>query len=144
MKQVALLDVNILVALLWSHHADHMRVVHWHQEWLPKKWAVCPISEAGFLRLSLNPAFIAGQATLDTLLEILRRLRSQPGYVRLGDTPDPTDPRFSELWRKVRGYRQVTDAMLLNMAIVADIRVATMDKGMSALADLPERVLVVS
>lgn len=144
MKPVALLDVNVLLALLWSHHADHARVVRWHEEWAPKKWAVCSFSESGFLRLSLNPAFVAGHAPIGTLLEILRRLREEPGYQRLETVPDPTDQRFSTLWDKVRGYRQVTDAMLLTMAITADIRVATMDKGMSALADQPGRVLVIS
>lgn len=143
MKPLALLDVNVLLALVWTHHADHARVVRWHEKWIPKKWAVCPFTESGFLRLSLNPAFVAGQAPVDTLLEILRRLRSKRGYQRLDAVPDPTDPHLKPLWTKVRGYRQVTDAMLLGMAIADDIHLATMDKGMSVLADRPDRVIVI-
>jgi len=143
MKPVALLDVNVLLALLWSHHADHERVVRWHEEWAPKKWAVCPFSEAGFLRFSLNPAFVAGQAPVGTLLEILRRLHSKRGYHRMDSVPDPSDARFSSLWEKVRGHRQVTDAMLLCMAIDEDVRLATMDRSIAALADRPDRVVLI-
>jgi toxin-antitoxin system PIN domain toxin len=143
MKPVALLDVNVLLALLWSHHADHERVVRWHEEWTPKKWAVCPFSEAGFLRLSLNPAFVAGQAPVGTLIEILRRLHSKRGYHRMESVPDPSDARFSSLWEKVRGHRQVTDAVLLCMAIDEDVRLATMDRSIAALADRPDRVVLI-
>jgi predicted nucleic acid-binding protein len=120
MKPVALLDVNVLLALLWSHHADHERVVRWHEEWTPKKWAVCPFSEAGFLRLSLNPAFVAGQAPVGTLIEILRRLCTKRG-----------------------GHRQVTDAMLLCITIEEDTLLATMDRSIAALADRPDRVVLI-
>lgn len=143
MKPVALLDVNVLLALLWSHHADHERVVRWHEDWVPKKWAVCPFGEAGFLRLSLNPAFVAGQAPVGTLIEILRRLRSKRGCQRVDSVPDPSDARFSSLWEKVRGHRQVTDAMLLCMAIEEDIRLVTMDRSIVALADRPDRIVLI-
>ncbi len=143
MKPHALLDVNVLLALLWSHHADHARVVRWHEEWVPKKWAVCPFSEAGFLRISLNPAFVAGPVPADTLLETLRRLRSKRGYQRLDSGPDPADVRFKTLWEKVRSHRQVTDAILLGTAIAADIHLATMDRGIPALADRTDRVILI-
>jgi uncharacterized protein len=143
MKPPALLDVNVLLALLWSHHADHDRVVRWHEQWMPKKWAVCPLSEAGFLRISLNPAFVAGRAPVGTLLETLRLLRSKRGYQRLDSVPDPTDARLQPLWEKVRGHRQVTDAFLLGTAIAADIPLATMDRGIPSLADHPDRVILI-
>jgi toxin-antitoxin system PIN domain toxin len=144
MKPVALLDVNVLLAMLWSHHADHARVVRWHEEWIPKKWAICPFSESGFLRLSMNPAFVSGQAPVGTLLEILRRLRSKRGYHRIDRVPDPADAGLADLWSKVRGYRQVTDAMLLSMAVEEDIRLATLDQGLTALADRPDRVILIA
>ncbi|MFM8460093.1 MAG: hypothetical protein ACKOB0_14355, partial [Chthoniobacterales bacterium] len=105
--------------------------------------AVCPFSEAGFLRLSLNPAFVAGQAPVGTLIEILRRLHSKRGYHRMDSVPDPSDARFSSLWEKVRGHRQVTDAVLLCMAIDEDVRLATMDRSIATLADRPDRVVLI-
>jgi uncharacterized protein len=143
MKQQALLDVNVLLALLWSHHADHARVVRWHEEWMPKKWVLCPFTEAGFLRVSLNPAFAAGSVQTGLLLETLLRLHSKQGYQRVASTPDLGDVRCKILWEKLRGHRQVTDAMLLSIAIAEDIQLATMDQGISALADRPDRVILI-
>lgn len=143
MKPRALLDVNILLALLWSDHADHDRVVRWHSSWMPKKWALCPFTEAGFLRISLNPAFISGRARTTTLLETLRQLRTKSGYCRLDAAPDPADPRFATVWERVQGHRQITDAMLLCLAIAEDVHLVTMDAGLAALADRPDRVIVI-
>lgn len=143
MKPLALLDVNVLLALAWSDHADHRRVVRWHSGWAPKEWAVCPFVEAGFLRISLNPAFASGRASAATLLEILRRFQSTPGYRRLDDVPDPADARFAPVWERVQGHRQVTDAMLLCIAIARDVHLVTMDAAMAELGDRRGRVIVV-
>lgn len=143
MKPQALLDVNVLLALVWTDHVDHARVVRWHRDWLPNKWVLCPLSEAGFLRLSLNPAFTAGHAAIEILLETMRRLRSQPGCVRIAGGPDPVDPRFEPIWKKVRGHQQVMDALFLSTAVAADIHLATMDKQIRALSDHDDRVILI-
>ncbi|MFM8657523.1 MAG: hypothetical protein ACKOD5_10400, partial [Chthoniobacterales bacterium] len=65
------------------------------------------------------------------------------GYHRMDSVPDPSDARFSSLWEKVRGHRQVTDAVLLCMAIDEDVRLATIDRSIAALADRPDRVVLI-
>jgi predicted nucleic acid-binding protein len=47
-----LLDVNVLMAALWTTHAQHAVTDAWLKG---KQVALCPISEMGFLRVSTHP-----------------------------------------------------------------------------------------
>ncbi len=47
-----LLDVNALIAALWTTHAQHAVTDAWLKG---KQVALCPISEMGFLRISTHP-----------------------------------------------------------------------------------------
>ncbi|MEP7352122.1 MAG: VapC toxin family PIN domain ribonuclease, partial [Acidobacteriota bacterium] len=49
---VALLDVNVLIALLWPDHVHRTPAREW---FLPNRhagWATCAITESGFVRIS--------------------------------------------------------------------------------------------
>ena len=56
MKQ-ALLDVNVLLALLDSDHIDHDRAHEWLGAEIGSGWASCPITENGFVRVISQPRF---------------------------------------------------------------------------------------
>lgn len=142
MRPHALLDVNALLALVWADHADHSRMVRWHRQW-QHRWALCVLTESAFLRLSLNPAFTAGYAPVDVLLETLRSLRSQPGCEVVDRIPDITARKYAAIWKNVRGHQQVMDAMLVCTAVAADMRLATMDQTISDLADRKDRVILI-
>jgi uncharacterized protein len=62
----------------------------------------------------------------------LGRIREVPGHEFWPDDVSPTDP-MSEPYRRVFGYRQVTDAHLLSLAIRRGGRLATFDRGISDL-----------
>jgi predicted nucleic acid-binding protein len=47
----ALLDVNVLVALMWPDHDFHEVVQAWFGQNARKGWASCPITQAGFVGL---------------------------------------------------------------------------------------------
>lgn len=51
-----LLDVNALIALIWSSHVHHAKASAWRKG---KTIALCPLSELGFVRVSTGPAFNA-------------------------------------------------------------------------------------
>lgn len=46
----ALLDVNILVALIDPQHAEYVRAHRWLTANLAAGWATCPLTENGCLR----------------------------------------------------------------------------------------------
>jgi len=47
----ALLDVNVLLALLDSDHVDHARASDWLDQEITAGWASCAITENGFVRI---------------------------------------------------------------------------------------------
>ncbi len=50
-----LLDVNTLIALLWASHEHNERARLWLET--IKNFAVCPLTELGFVRISTQPSF---------------------------------------------------------------------------------------
>jgi len=48
---VALLDVNVLVALLDADHMHHTAATHWLSEHLDAGWASCPLTQNGCIRI---------------------------------------------------------------------------------------------
>jgi predicted nucleic acid-binding protein len=54
-----LLDVSVLVALIFKNHTHHAVARHWL---FGKKAVLCPLSELGFIRVSMSPAHNATMA----------------------------------------------------------------------------------
>lgn len=130
----ALLDVNMLVALLDVSHLHHRTATQWLADHSREGWASCPLTQNGCVRvLSLAsyrgrqpPAIAAGrlgQATMDEShefwpdsLSILERDRLR--------------------WNQVLTSRQITDAYLLALAVANRGRLVTFDQGISVKAVL--------
>lgn len=55
----ALLDVNVLLALLDSDHVDHKRARAWITRQIEQGWASCAITQNGFVRVISQPAIPA-------------------------------------------------------------------------------------
>jgi len=53
----ALLDVNILIALLDADHIMHRHALSWLERELRHGWASCPITENGVIRIMSHPAY---------------------------------------------------------------------------------------
>jgi toxin-antitoxin system PIN domain toxin len=71
---MALLDVNALVALAWDTHVHHEAMSEWFDE-RTGPWSTCPVSEAGFVRVSSNPKVVVGALGVDEARSVLRDLR---------------------------------------------------------------------
>ena len=56
MSRVALLDVNVLVALFEPEHIHHETAHDWFADESSHGWATCPVTENGFVRVLANPA----------------------------------------------------------------------------------------
>lgn len=124
-----LLDVNVLVALLDGFHVHHDVAMNWF--YTPgRQWALCPFTEAGFLRIVTNPRVGMSMETAEKLLENLER---EPGYHYqsiTGDWRTLTQP----FRKQIHGHRQVTDAWLLGMALQAGMALVTFDRAMLHMA----------
>ena len=53
----ALLDINVLIALLDSDHSLHSQATGWFDKYANDGWASCPITQNGCVRVMSNPAY---------------------------------------------------------------------------------------
>lgn len=53
----ALLDINVIIALLDAGHIMHRAAQHWMAREVEKGWATCPITQNGVLRIMSQPAY---------------------------------------------------------------------------------------
>ena len=130
---ISLLDVNVLVALAWPNHVHHGRALQWFSAIDEKGWATCPVTESGFVRVSSNVRVIPDARTPGQAIELLRQIRRLPGHRFWADDVSPVDSD-SPAFEQVVGYRQVTDAHLLTLAVRNRGRLATFDRGVAELA----------
>lgn len=135
---IRLLDVNVLVALAWPNHVHHARAMAWFSAIRDQGWATCPVTESGFVRVSSNSRAIPEARTPAEAVDLLVRIRALPGHEFWADDVSPADPECAPFARAV-GYRQVTDAHLLSLAIRCGGVLATFDQGLPDLVppDLP-------
>jgi toxin-antitoxin system PIN domain toxin len=128
-----LLDVNVLIALVCEGHVAHAKVKRWFRQTGAKRWATCPLTEAGFVRVVSNPRFSEHLPDLNEALEMLRIVTALDGHrfypLDLG-LLDAVTPVAERLF----GHQQVTDAYLLGMAIKSKATLVTLDRGIEDLA----------
>lgn len=122
----ALLDVNVLLALLDADHVDHRRAREWISEEIGHGWASCALTQNGFVRVISQPRYPSPVSPA----EAVDRLR------RATDTEHhefwPCSISFLEGRRvnpsHVHAPRQVTDVYLLALAVEHGGRFVTFDR----------------
>lgn len=125
----ALLDVNTLVALAWPNHVHHAAALEWFSAHHPDGWATCPLTEDGFVRVSSNPRATPEAKTPGEAILLLQRLIELPGHVFWQDDVSMASSEGVDRGRLV-GYRQVSDARLVALAIRRQGRLVTFDRGL--------------
>lgn len=138
MAVTRLLDVNVLIALTWPHHVHHNAARSWFAGVRGNGWATCPLTEAGFVRVSCNPSAVKGSVTVLDAIALLGRLRRLESHAfwALDHSITALPPGILS---RIQGYRQITDAVLLGLAAQRGGRLATFDTGMADLLADPER-----
>lgn len=144
---ISLLDVNLLVALAWPSHVQHGAALRWFRENGSAGWATCPLTQSGFVRVSSNRTIIPEAKSPQEAIDLLRRIVARPGHRFWKDDVAVSNAAEIESTRLL-GYRQVTDAHLLALAIRRGGRLATFDGGVRELVPAKyaaeERVSVLS
>jgi toxin-antitoxin system PIN domain toxin len=127
---VALLDINILTALLWPAHEYHEPAHRWFASRVDARWATCALTQLGFIRTVSHPAFSRDAVSPLEAIALLRENLAHPSHEFWGDGPDVGAVHEMEL----RDYRQLTDAYLLALAQRRSGVLATFDAGLRTLA----------
>lgn len=133
---VALIDINVLVAMTYTTDAAHASCSEWFARSGSRGWATCPFTQAGYIRLLTNPAMSRNALTVAEAISRLDRQLAHPGHhfwaAELG-LPD-VGRYFPD---RLQGHRQITDAYLLALAIHRGGVLVTRDGGIRSL--LPSR-----
>jgi toxin-antitoxin system PIN domain toxin len=124
---VSLLDVNVLLALAWPNHVHHLAAHRWFAEIHREGWATCPLTQLGLVRLSMQPAVVKVPILFGDVMEALARMTANPAH-RFWPVEGGLADIRGEIRARVAGHHQLTDAVLLDLAIRHQGRLATFDR----------------
>lgn len=121
----ALLDVNVLIALLDAGHVHHSRARRWLEQEIEHGWASCPMTQNGCLRIMAQPSY--PQAfPLPAIAKRLAQALAHPAHAFIADDFSLLDAGRIN-WVEMLGHRQVTDSYLLGLAVKHQCRLVTFD-----------------
>ncbi len=108
-----LLDVNVLLAAIWTNHSRHLECFTWLAG---KELVICPLTELGFLRISTNKKAI--NAPMKKARDLLERFLEERCITRIPDD-------LPALQSAARTSEEVTDHYLANLAAKQRSKLAT-------------------
>ncbi len=124
-------DVNIWVALSDPAHAAYEQATEWLLGSHGARLLLCPVTEAGFVRIAASP--LVGKKSIADAMRMLEAIAALPNVAHL-----PVSFSWLELIQpltpRLLGHRQVTDALLLGLAIRNEAILVTLDRAIQALA----------
>lgn len=130
----ALLDINVLLALLDRDHVDHARARAWLQAGIAHGWASCAITQNGFVRIISQPRY-PSPVTPAQAVDLLARATRTDHHTFWSCDLSLLDDTVVDRTR-LHGPRQVTDAYLLALAVRNGGRFVTFDQSV-ALSAIP-------
>jgi uncharacterized protein len=125
----ALLDINVLLALLDSDHVHHERARAWIKNEIEHGWASCAITQNGFVRIISQHRY-PSPVSPSRAIDLLAHAADTEHHKYWPCTVSVLDPRIFDRSR-IHGSRQVTDAYLLALAATNKGRFVTFDQTIS-------------
>lgn len=122
----ALLDVNVLIALLDSDHVHHLAAHDWLSANIEAGWASCPITQNGCIRIMSQTAY-PGSLPASAIAKRLGAAMETPWHTFWPASISLVDGTAVN-WSGVLGSRQVTDVYLLALAVRHGGRLVTFDR----------------
>ena len=119
----ALLDANVLIALVVADHVHHDAAEAWLAQ-SDERFATCPITEGSLVRL-----LIRGGQDGSTARAVVAALAEHPRHEFWADTLSYREVPLDG----VMGHRQVTDAYLVQLARAHQARLVSFDRGLAGL-----------
>lgn len=130
----ALLDVNVLLALLDSDHVSHRRARDWVGSEIAHGWASCAITQNGFVRI-ISQSRYPNPVPPPQALERLAKASSTDYHQFWACSVSLLSEHVLDRSR-LHGPKQVTDAYLLALAAANGGRLVTFDTSI-ALSAVP-------
>jgi toxin-antitoxin system PIN domain toxin len=127
--KTALLDLNILTALLWPAHEHHEAAHRWFAARANAGWATCSLTQLGFVRLVSNPAFSRDALSPAEALALLAENLTHAHHEFWTESLQ-VPAAVKDMEAALQGYRQLTDAYLLALAHRRKGVLATFDRGL--------------
>ena len=120
-----LLDVNVLLALADPSHVKHELAHRWFQAEGRQRWATCPLTENGFVRIASHPSYPNPPGDAQVVLELLRAMCAQAGHEFWEDSLSlrsalPASLAFT--------HKMTTDLYLVALALHRGGCLATLDQ----------------
>ncbi len=112
-----LLDVNVLLAVIWTQHPQHSKAFAWLAG---KEIVLCPICELGFLRISTNKK--AFNITMDGARKSLSKFKEERKARFIPDDLPVLDS-FADK------SEEMTDCYLADLAEKHGLKLGTLDTG---------------
>lgn len=125
----ALLDVNVLIALLDSAHLHHRLAWQWLDANIEFGWASCPLTQNGYVRIVAQPTY----PNPSTVRQAIHRLSKATAAAHHEFWPDQIslldDAQFDA--DRLLGPRNLTDHYLLALAASRGGRLVSFDRGIA-------------
>ena len=135
---VALLDVDVLLALGWPNHQHHRAAHDWFGREAGGGWATCALTQLGFIRLSSNPAYTPAPVSPGAAAALLRQWTEHTAHAYW----DAMVPPVALVFTAAFGHAQVTDAYLVHLAESCGGRLVTFDRRVATHARMNDSVQV--
>lgn len=126
---IALLDVNVLIALVNTNHVHHAPASRFFPQAQPHGWATCPLTENGALRILGRPGANHGPDSPASARTLLASLLASPGHQFWPDDVSLMDAR---LFSFLPASKHLADLYLLGLAVKHGGRFATFDQSIDA------------
>jgi uncharacterized protein len=123
----ALLDVNVLIALLDSDHTSHSVAFGWFKDHAGAGWASCPITQNGCIRIMSNPGY-PNALPIQSIMKRLADACEADVHEFWSDDVSLLDSTVVDSTR-IYGPRQLTDFYLLALAVRHEAMFVTFDTG---------------
>ena len=122
----ALLDINVLLALLDRDHILHEQSRRWFEQEVDHGWASCAVTQNGFIGILSQPSYPSPVST-GTAIGLLATATSSAHHEHWRSEVSILDETLFDHSR-IHGPRQLTDVYLLGLAAKHGGRLVTFDQ----------------
>ena len=127
---MALLDVNVLIALLDRRHVHHEAAHGWFAAEQAKGWATCPLTQNAVLRILGQPRYPNSPGPPAVVAPLMAELMRHPQHQFWPDSLSLLGQSGVDVSRLLEAS-QLTDTYLLALAVHHGSRLVSFDRRLS-------------